>query len=168
MVLSAILIIPVFHFSGNIDKVYNPTFADLQPLEYNVLNLVIHDLNYYHVDTLGKNLIGYIHINYIGWVPVLLMTITLLFIQNSKFKKELIMLYAITILVFVFSSKELYVLFRNIPFVPQLRSIGVTASLAVQPILGIAAYSLTKFPKSDGEILTLKLAAMIFGLKQFP
>lgn len=168
LILSAVLIIPVIHFSRNIDKVNNVDFADIQPLEYNVLNLVIHDLDFFHIDTLGKNSIAYIHINHIGWIPILLLALSLAFIQNSKIKKELVMLYAIIILVFIFSSKELYVLLGKMPLIPQLRSIGLTASLAIQPILGIAAFSLNKLVENKWDNINFEITGDSFRIKPIP
>ncbi len=106
------------------------------------MNLVIHDWTFYKNESLDKDLSPWAHINYVGWIPVQLAISGLFFLRESKRKREVTLLLLITILVFAFSSRDLYLLVKNWDFVEQFDSLNVAASLAVQPLLMLAAIAM--------------------------
>lgn len=143
VLLCAVLVIPLLHFSGHWVKVDDVEMRELQPLGYKVLNLVINSEEFFRTEMLGKNEIMYLHINYIGWIPVLFCLAGLLFLSKSSQKREILLFYAAAILVFVFTSREVYAGETvRWAFLSQLRSIGLAGSLAIQPILAIAGWGM--------------------------
>jgi hypothetical protein len=111
-------------------------------VEYTPLNLVIHDWKFYTDNTLVKSIAPWAHINYVGWVPVLLAIFSLFFIRESQRKREMILLTAAAVLSIVFSSRAPYIPLKNWGLIEQLSNINVGASLAVQPLLLLAGISI--------------------------
>ncbi len=137
--LISIQLIPLIHFVRNIQLTGTNALDSIQPLEYTPLNLVIRDWSFYSTNSLSKDLNPWLHINFIGWIPVLLAIIGVYFIRESKNKRDLAYLIGLSVLVLVFSSKEIYLPIKNVGLINQFRFINLGASLAVQPILILAA-----------------------------
>lgn len=162
LLLISILLVPFVHFMGNWQKPVNPELNSLQPLEYSVLNLVIRDKSFFDNQTLEKNPLPWSNINYIGWIPIILSIIGLFFLKRSAHKRELYLFYLIFCLALLFSSKDPYVLVKNLSFVQQFRFINVGASLAVQPLILIGAITFDELLKIKwGEALNPRLSSKL-------
>lgn len=142
IVLISILLIPLVHFMGNWQKILANKLDSIQPLGYSLTNLVINDLSFYNTTAFEKTVTPWAHINYVGWIPILLMVLGSVFLFMNKRRRELGFLCLVMALAFVFSSRDPYIPFRNLAVIEQLRSINVAASLAIQPLLLLAATGL--------------------------
>lgn len=140
--LISILLIPLVHFIGSWQKILANKLDSIQPLIYSLTNLVINDRKFYDTTTFDKTITPWAHINYIGWIPIILMVFGSVYLFVTKKKKSLGFLLLTMTLAFVFSSRDPYIPFRNLAFIEQLRSINVGASLAIQPLLALAAAGL--------------------------
>ena len=165
VLLISILVVPFIHFQGNWQKLRSPAMDSVQPLEYSMLNLVIHDWKFFDNTSLDKTLSPWAHINFIGWPAVLLMISCLLFINASIRKRELILMYAAMMLALVFSSRDPYILFADEVFVAQLRSLNVAAGLAIQPLLIIAGVALQELIERNWLNIELTISAGAFSKK---
>jgi hypothetical protein len=105
LLLVSVLLIPFIHFMGNWQKPLSRELTSLQPLEYSVLNLVIRDRSFFDQQTLSKNPLAWSNINYIGWTPVILAILSLIFLKRSQRKREFYLLYIITALAFLFQVR---------------------------------------------------------------
>lgn len=81
LMLSAPLLLPLLHFSPNITKFHDPSFASVQPLSYLVLNLVIDDVPFFYSSLLEKFPYPYLYTLYIGWIPVILFGIAFQYVR---------------------------------------------------------------------------------------
>lgn len=155
LLLISVLLVPFVHFMGNWQKPVNAELNSLQPLEYSVLNLVIRDKSFFDNQTLAKNPLPWSNINFIGWVPVILLIVGLFFLKRSAWKRELYLFYLIFCLALFFSSKDAYVWVKNWSFVQQFRFINVGASLAVQPLILIGAITFEELGKIKwGQVIS--------------
>jgi hypothetical protein len=142
IVLISILLVPLIHFMGNWQKILANKLDSIQPLGYSLTNLVINDLSFYDTTAFEKTVTPWAHINYIGWLPIFLMVLGSVILVVKKKRRELGFLWLTMALAFVFSSRDPYIPFRNLAVIEQLRSINVGASLAIQPLLLLAAIGL--------------------------
>ncbi len=149
VLLAGPFVIPSLHFLPNFHKDYDPAFATAQPFSYVPLNLFIKDLEFYKTPFLSKAPFPAHYILYIGWMPVLLAVLSLVKSAARKLSKRVYLLLAITVSAFWIASAEpLKYLIKIIPFdrVDQLiagfRYPAFIASLAVPPLLGLAALGL--------------------------
>jgi hypothetical protein len=74
--LAGVFLVPFLHFYPHWAKEMDPGFPAAQPLEYEVLNLVIRDADFYRSESLNKYPFPFYYSNYIGWVPVMLAVIS--------------------------------------------------------------------------------------------
>ena len=168
IVLISILAVPFLHFQNNWQKFLSTEMDSVQPMGYSVLNLVIHDWKFFDNTSLEKTISPWAHINYIGWLPILLALLGLVFLHNSSRKSELILSYIAAVLVLFFSSSDPYVLFANWEAVTQLRSLNVAASIAIQPLIFIAAIILQELIERKWLNIEIVIKAGDFSTKVFP
>jgi hypothetical protein len=145
VILVSILLVPLLHFTGNWQKILANKLDTIQPLGFSLMNLVINDRQFYDTITFDKTVMPWAHINYVGWIPIVLMVLGSIILYVKKKKRDLCFLWLTMVFAFVFSSRDPYVPFRNLAFVEQLRSINVGASLAIQPLLLLASITLQEF-----------------------
>lgn len=139
ILLAGIWLVPVLHFWPNFNKdTADPGFGFAQPLEYSPLNLVIHDMNFYRANILGK--LPHTTLPYIGWVPVLCAPLCLRFARREDYKALLCLAGAAGLVLLVASAMPLRWLAQWFPFILGFRFPTLMTGLAVVPILGLAAY----------------------------
>ncbi len=164
ILLVSVLLVPFLHFNGNWQKPFTANLESIQPLGYSILNLVIHDWKFYDNTSLIKTISPWAHINFVGWIPVLLALLGLVFLKESRRKREVIFLFLATILALVFSNREIYLPLKGLTFVQQLRSLNVAASLAVQPLLLLAAITLQELIDRKWFDVTFSISTDNFSL----
>ncbi len=147
--LAAPFLIPFGHFLPEFAKHTVPTLRG-QPFTYLLFNLVVHepDFFYEHSVALNKHIHPWLYINFIGWVPLLLVFFAM---ASAKFGAQLrlkLMLLAMALLVLWGASDgPMEFLARLAPesLATSLRSMryySVIAGLAIPPLLGLAAMGL--------------------------
>lgn len=138
--LAGLFIIPLLHFWPNLAKDADPYFTMFQPLEYNPLNLVIRDMDYYSSEILGKVDIPYLFVNFIGWAPILMGFCAMVFARKKQ--RRLLGFFFLAIgLVFLTTSLEfVQTLSSIIPQMSALRNYTVAQGLAVPLIIGLGAW----------------------------
>jgi hypothetical protein len=142
LLVAAVLLVPLGHFWPNFVK---PT-ADLefqgnQPLGLMLLNLVQADWDFYaQLEQGGLPATPAWHVNYIGWIPVVLALAGLRFVPRRRL---LVFLSLGVVLTFLVASAALL---RGLaPYIPTvvttLRTPAVISGLAVPLLLVLAGYS---------------------------
>jgi len=141
LLMACIIIIPVFHFSPNIEKWSDDDPSIHQKPEYIPLNLVIRDWNYYINESLDKPPFPYLTNIYIGWVPVLLAILALAVPKDDG--KPYISILTIGVLYFFFLSTGLPFKWvsKIFPFISGIRHTQLIAGLMAPAIIGLASYS---------------------------
>lgn len=156
ILLAGIFLVPLAHFWPNMNKDIDAYFSTTQPLEYLPLNLVIHDESYYRIETLGKESLPYLYINYIGWVPVLLALLALRLVPRRATRLLLFFFVALVLIYLASSAITLKLLLRPFPeFLAGIRNPPLLAGLAVPLVLGLAAWGLDQLLKLEWPKLTL-------------
>jgi hypothetical protein len=158
LLLAAPLLVPLVHFSPHFAKDWiDPLFSRTQPLEYIPLNLVIRDVEFLNSESLSKPPFPHLTATYIGWLPVLLSVLCLRFARPED-SRSLLFLGTSAVLALLTASAVLLRWLR--PLVPALAGVrhpSQIASLAVPPILGLAAYGLDKLFRASWPRLGLSL-----------
>jgi hypothetical protein len=140
LLLSSLFLVPLIHFWPNIAKDTDPLFESSQPFIYNLFNLVINDLDFYHSNALHKHPFPYLYINYIGWIPVVFALIAL-----RRISMRLILFFALAIALIYAGSSALP--FKAIAYLAPdfsggVRNPSLIAGLAVPLIVGLASIGL--------------------------
>lgn len=144
LLLAAPFLIPLLHFSANISKWFDPTFASAQPISYFILNLVIDDPSYFYSAVMTKFPYPYLYTLYIGWVPVLLFIFVLNRISIDDRRIIGFMIAGIVGEFLLASAIPLKMLVGVWPSLAGIRHSQQIAGLAIPLILGISAYGLEK------------------------
>jgi hypothetical protein len=148
--ISGLFLIPTLHFFTQMEKYTMGDLKSLQPLSYIPLNLVINDPDLYRQTFLGMDTFPYEHLNYIGWLPVLLAVAAGYYVLKQDQKRVFGALFLSILLILVFTSREVMLfLMQYIPPIENLRSFSVATSLMVPPILGLAAWGLTRISELE-------------------
>ena len=143
LLLAAVFLVPLIHFFPQFGKELDQTFDSAQPLAYIPLNFVTDDEALYRSDVLGKQPFGYLYINYVGWIPVLLA-----FIGGRRFANERRKLFWLATLgigatLFVASALPFMWLSRFADgLASQVRNAPVMAGLAVPFLILLASRGL--------------------------
>ena len=139
-------LIPLMHFMPNVIKDVDPALNNPQPIGYSVLNLVIKDLDFFQLGTLGMSTTPYAYYIYIGWIPILLAVFGAwknMQVVGQKLKTLWLML--LPVLVFVFASEEVLIpLKQKIPSILNLRTVSAMTMLTVPPLIALAGIGLEK------------------------
>jgi hypothetical protein len=157
VLLAGIFVVPYLHNSNNWVKDVDPDLKSIQPLEYQLLNLVIRSPDFFRNDALGKLPYPYLYINYIGWIPLLLAGVGLRLIPREKFRLLAFFVIA-TLLVFLNSSmilpKLLFTPF-NKDFLFGIRFGSLMVGLSAPLIIGLASWGLDLILARKDPILNL-------------
>jgi hypothetical protein len=144
-------LVPFLHFLPQLAKDFDVSFKNAQPLAYVPLNLVIHDINFYLSDALGKAPWPSHYVNFVGWIPVLLAGIGLFSGKDPGRRREIAFLAGSAVLAIWTASSIPLAWIVNVvklAWVSQLiggiRYTSFIASLAVPPILGLAGIGLDR------------------------
>ena len=147
ILLAAPFLLPLMHFSPNIEKEIDTNFGAAQPLKYLVLNLVIDDIPFHYTEILGKLPYPYLHSLYIGWTAVLLAFFGITRVKQDEWRIFGFLILGSILAFLVASGAILRPLAKVLPFVGGLRHSSQIASLAVPLILVLAAYGLENLLK---------------------
>jgi hypothetical protein len=145
LLLTAYYWVPFLHFFPVLQKPGDPGFGGAQSLAFLPLNLVISDPTFYGSQTLGMLPFPAFYTNYIGWVPVLLLLVTLRYFPRGG---QRVLLFLLASLVLVFCAAAA-IPFRLMQFLPieflsnwaaSIRAASEISSLAVPLVLALAAW----------------------------
>ena len=145
LLLTAYYWVPFLHFFPQLQKPTDPAFGGAQALGFLPLNLVISDPTFFGSQTLGMLPFPAFYANYIGWVPVLLLLVTLRYLPRSG-QRLLLFLLASLILVFCAAAAIPFKLMQFLPIAflsnsaAGIRAASEIASLAVPLVLALAAW----------------------------
>ena len=149
ILLAGVFLIPVLHFSPNIEKFTDGGFESAQPFAYIPLNLVIDDWDYMNFEILGKFPFPYLYNILIGWWPVVLAILSLFFIRRDKRPILWTLVIGVPIILFTASATPFRWLVDIIPSLAGVRHVPLIAGLVVPLLLGLAAYSFDELIKID-------------------
>ena len=159
LTLAGIFWVPFLHFYPNWVKDSDISFSAAQPMEYEVLNLVIRDAGFYRSESLHKVAAPSLYSNYIGWVPVLLAIAAIMLVPRGKSRLLAFFLVAFGLVYLASGAKSLKLLAW---FVPDLaygvRHSPLIASLSGPLVIGLAAWGLDLLLKVKTPRLSLILA----------
>ncbi len=156
VLLSAIFWVPLAQFWPHFAKDADFAFSEAQPLEYSILNLVIHDAEFYNNEALHKVPYPYLNVNYIGWIPVLLAILALRLVPRSASRLLAFFLVAIGLVYLTSSAITLKLLAQVLPaFAAGVRNPSLISGLAVPLVLALAAWGLDELLQLDWPRLTL-------------
>jgi hypothetical protein len=163
VLISAVLWLPTLHFLPNYQKdVTDPAFSGVQPISFQILNLVIDDPQYYSIDILHKTPWAGYNANFIGWIPILLAILALRF-APAALNRYLAFLLLALFLIYLTSSAEIFRFINNFTGTATLagiRSPIFIQSLAVPLILALSALGLDAL---QSQLSKLKV---YFGLSE--
>jgi hypothetical protein len=163
VLMAAYLLLPFARFAPNFTKLTDPLMSEYQTLEYLPLNLVIRDLAFYDTDLLSKTTNTYQHLNYIGWIPVLMGLLAVRFAPREKSRLLGFLLLGLA-LVFLVSSKEFYEkLYPIIPQVEVVRFGMLIAGLAIPFVVALAAWGADLVMQKDLGSVGLDIQGRSFG-----
>jgi hypothetical protein len=157
LLFSGVMLFPLAHNSSAMAKDTDPAFQMAQPIDYQLLNLVIHDGAYYQTDILGKGPFPYVFSNFIGWTPILFALFAIRMVPIQKYRLVIFFLVGIA-LVYLNSSMILpKLLFENTAneFLVGLRNMPLITGLAGPLILGLAAWGLDLVSKENWLVISL-------------
>jgi hypothetical protein len=144
-------LVPFLHFLPNIHKDFDVSFSSAQPFMYTPFNLVIRDLSYYMSEVLGKPNWPAHFVNFIGWIPVLLAVFALFRAKDDHERRVVRFLGVAAVLaLWTSSAGPLVWLLKYIKIeaivnlLAGVRYTSFISSLAVPPILGLAALGLDR------------------------
>lgn len=153
--LASIILLPILHFSPQIEKWGDPDFELAQTLEYIPLNLLIHDWEFFTSDTLQKPPFPYLTNIFIGWIPFLLGLISLAFL-SKKSQPDIFSLFSIMLLtLFLSSGIPFRWAARLIPKVAGIRHTQLIAGLMVPPLIGLGSYSAERLFRLEWPSISL-------------
>lgn len=158
LLLSAAFLLPLLHFYPNFVKDTDPEFRNVQPIEYQPINLVVRGDEFFRNEVLDKSPYPYLFFNYIGWVPLILAGLALRLIPREKNRLLAFFLAAIG-LVYLSSSmilpKALIGMF-NMEFLYSIRHPTLMVGLVGPLILGLAAWGLDLALRGPGPEVSLR------------
>ncbi len=155
--LAGVFLVPLAHFWPQFGKELDVTFQTVQPLAYIPFNFVIADSSFYQSTTLGKQPFGYLYMNYVGWIPVVLALIAVRLAPKEKGRLLLFCGLAIAVALLMAGGIPFRLL---VPLVPDLaagmRSLPVLAGLATPFLIALAAWGLDELLKRRWPILAFE------------
>jgi hypothetical protein len=142
VLVSAVNLLPLARFWGNIDKAGDPYFAGAQPVAFIPLNMLIADYGFYTTEALQKKPFPAFYMNFIGWIPVALALLTIFWVPRKARRVWFFFIGAI-LLVYLASSGSLFrILVADLPFLSGARHPALISPLSVPLVLGLAAWGL--------------------------
>jgi hypothetical protein len=160
ILVAGILWVPWLHFAPNFVKPTTiPEYSSIQSLEQLLGNLLIGDPAYYAgLERGGLPWTPAWHVNYLGWVPVLL---ALVGVRLETARHRRVLAFALSGLLLIYLVGSATLLKWLVPFIPQavlsLRTPSVITSLAVPLILLLAALGLQALWRARWPDLILRL-----------
>lgn len=156
LLVAAPLLVPMLHFMPEFGKDTDADFRTTQSFRFVPLNLVIDDLAFFAGDTLEKGASAALHVNFVGWVPVLLALAALLAVAHRERwpgeRRHSVFLVAVMVMAFwVASSMPLRWLIRLSPIdwldwqFAGIRNPSPIAGLAAAPLLALAAMAVDRY-----------------------
>jgi sorbitol-specific phosphotransferase system component IIC len=137
--IAGVLLVPLLHFGSNITKPLDFTFDSAQSLQYQPLNLVIHDYGFYLNTSLEKLALPNLTINYIGWLSVLLALLGTFLAPREKRRIVFFFVTAIALTWLASSGESFRFLVLLVPALAGVRFPSFIAGLVIPPLLGLAA-----------------------------
>jgi hypothetical protein len=148
--LAAPFLVPLLHFLPEFGKETDLTFRGGQPFAYVPLNLVISDADFFRSEALQMLPYPYLYVNYVGWIAILLAVWGLLGSRGGAAWRMALCLGGMALLALWAASGQPFALVvalspeRLAWQVASIRFHSVMASLAVPPILALAALGLDR------------------------
>lgn len=156
LLLCAVFLVPFLHFSPNFSKAGDPEFNTAQTVSYALLNLLINDPAYYATDALDKLPYPHLYTLFIGW-PAVILAVAGTARTEMRDRRWVLFLISAAGLIFLTSSAvTLEWLVNYFPGVAGVRHPPQIASLAITPILALAAYGLEKVLNLDWPAFRLE------------
>jgi len=161
ILVTAFLWVPVAHIFPHFTKPNtSPDFVGTQPIDYQPLNLLIHDVSFFYNSDLQKAPYPNETMTYIGWVPILLAVLAIRLVPRSGLR--LYLYFCVSILLIYLTSSALIIQWLN-HFLPD--SVVAIATMARYPnyisclagpfLLGMAAWGLDLLLRLKWPSLTL-------------
>jgi hypothetical protein len=163
MLLAGVFLVPLAHFWPQFGKALDPTFASSQPLSYMPFNFLIREASFYQGTGLGKQPYGYMYMNYVGWIPILLALVAIRLVPKDNRRILLYFCLAIVMTIFLGSGLPFQWLFKVMPEqAAAVRSAPVMAGLAVPFLLALAAWGLDLMLKLNWPAVSLETTSESF------
>jgi hypothetical protein len=163
MLLAGVFLVPLAHFWPQFGKAIDPTFGSSQPLSYMPFNFLIREISFYQGTLLGKQPYGYMYMNYVGWIPILLAVVAMRLVPKDNRRILLYLCLAIGMTLFLGSGIPFKWLFKVMPEqAAAVRSSPVMAGLAVPFLVALAAWGLDLLLKLNWPTLSLETASDSF------
>ena len=156
LLLVGVFIIPALHFWPKIVKAGDVDFKAAQPLEYIPLNLFIRDTDFFRGTLLGKLPFPALYNLYIGWTPVILAILCLVFARRKDLSALLCLTSGILLMFFLASAIPLGWLIKTFPILSGFRHTPLFAGLAIPALLGLAGYGLDRLLNLNWPQATLR------------
>ncbi len=160
LLVAAVLLVPLLHNAGFLEKDVDPVFDAAQPIKYSLLNLVIDDEAFYRTEILGKLGYPYLYVNYIGWIPLLLAVVGLV-LAHRKYRRVFISFGLAIGFLYLFSSGLVLSWIASLPFseitnlVAGLRNPSLIQGLVIPFLAGFAAIGLDALVRRPWSKYTL-------------
>jgi hypothetical protein len=161
VLISAVLWVPSLHVLPSITKPAEmEEYIGMQPVEYQPLNLIIRDYAFYESDILHKIAWPNRTANYIGWIPILLVVLSMRLIPRSGLRTMTFLWVSIVMIYLLSSGLLIKWLLRLFPegllsSLLMARFVDLAASLAGPLFLALAAWGLDLCLKCNWPKLTL-------------
>lgn len=155
--LAGVFLVPLAHFWPQFGKELDPTFQSLQPLAYLPFNFVITDSGFYQNTTLGKQPYGYLYMNYVGWIPIVLALVAVRLAPKEKGRLLLFCGLAMAVALLMAGGIPFRWLGRLLPSLAGgMRSLPVLAGLATPFLLALAAWGLDELVRRRWPFLSFE------------
>lgn len=146
MLLSAVFLVPFFHFYPNFTKGKDKTYLAAQPFKHVLSNLIISDKSFYYKADFNKLPYPSFYVNYLGWIPIVLAFLGVFEITNQTRKRFILYLLLSGFLpLLIASAFPMKILIRYFPnhwladLLSMIRYSSVISFLAIAPLIGLAA-----------------------------
>lgn len=146
VLLSAVFLVPFFHFYPNFIKGKDKTYIAAQPFKDVLSNLIMSDKSFYYRNGFHKLPYPSFYVNYLGWIPIVLAFFGVLEITNHTRKKFILYLLLSSLLpLLIASAYPMKIFIRYFPnhwladFFSMIRYSSVISFLAIAPLIGLAA-----------------------------
>jgi hypothetical protein len=154
--LAGVFLVPFMHFYPNWIKDADTNFSSVQPMEYDVLNLVIRDPDFYRTVSLKKGATPYIYSIYVGWVPVILAIIAFSLVPSGKHRLLAFFIVALGLVYLASSANTLKMLAWFLPEQAfMVRYPSLISGIAGPLVIGLAAWGLDLLLKVKAPNISL-------------
>lgn len=142
LLLAGFFLVPLLHFLPQTYKDIDVNFRAVQPIQFIPLNLLIDNYAFYLNDNLGKLPYFSLYSIYLGWIPILLLVLSFVFVRKSNFRAFLFFVVTIILVLLASSGITFKLLAYITDFAYGFRHPSVISGLLIPPILGLAALGL--------------------------